>query len=105
MLYPNLKKLIQREIKMNRLKELRIKNNLKQQDIANMLHITQPNYSNYENGRIPLNMDYAIILSHFYGVSLGYLLDDSLEDIQISKEDFETLKKARDIINKLDHDK
>lgn len=90
---------------MNRLKELRIKNNLKQKDIADILHITQPNYSNYENSRIPLNMDYAIILSHFYGVSLGYLLDDSLEDIQISKEDFETLKKARDIINKLDHDK
>ena len=90
---------------MNRLKELRIKNHLKQQDIADMLYITQPNYSNYENGRIPLNMDYAIILAHFYGVSLGYLLDDSLKEIQISKEDFETLKKARDIINKLDHDK
>lgn len=94
----------QKLIQMNRLKELRIKNNLTQEEVAKLLHITQPNYCNYENGKIPLNMDYAILLAHKYKVTLGYLLDDSLKDIQISKEDFETLKKARDIINKLDPD-
>lgn len=88
---------------MNKLKTLRKKNNLKQSDICKLLHITQPNYSNYENNKIPLNMDYAKILANFYHVSLGYLVDDNEKNILITEQDFNKLKEARDIINKLDN--
>ena len=88
---------------MNKLKYLRKMKNLKQTDVCNILHINQPNYSNYESGKIPLNMTYAKILAKYYNVTLGYLLDDNNEEITISKDDFDKLKEARDIINKLDN--
>ena len=61
---------------MNKLKELRIKNNLNQKDIAKFLKITQPNYSNIENGKIKLNIDYAKMLADFYSVPLSYIIEE-----------------------------
>lgn len=86
---------------MNKLKYLRLKNNLKQKDLCNLLKITQPNYSNFENGKIKLNLDYAIILSKFYDVTLDYLLKDDVDYIQIKKEDFKILQQAKEIIEKI----
>ena len=37
------------EIDYSRIKELRIKNNLTQQDMANILNIKKPTYTQFEN--------------------------------------------------------
>ena len=52
-----------------RIREIREDNALTQQKIADLLHIGQRTYSDYESGktRIPL------ILARFYNVSMDYL--------------------------------
>jgi len=58
----------------NRVKELRIKHNLKQHDVANYLGVAQNSYSNYENGVREFPISILIQLSRFYKVNLEYLL-------------------------------
>jgi transcriptional regulator with XRE-family HTH domain len=57
-----------------RLKEIRIKNSLKQQDIADTLGITRTCYTNYEAGQRFPNQEMLIKLSDFLKVSLDYLV-------------------------------
>ena len=59
---------------MNRLKMLREERNLKQEDIANLLHVEIAAISKYETGRVPLKEEYIKILSSFFEVSSDYLL-------------------------------
>ena len=59
----------------NNLKSLRVDNDIKQKDIANMLNISQNTYSQYETGVIALTAEVLIKLSDFYNVSIDYLLD------------------------------
>ena len=59
---------------MNRLKMLREEQNLKQEDIANLLHVEIAAISKYETGRVPLKEEYIKILSNFFEVSSDYLL-------------------------------
>lgn len=56
-----------------RLRDLREDKDLKQENIAKILDITQQQYSLYERGdrEIPLNK--AITLAKFYKVSLDYI--------------------------------
>lgn len=61
-----------------RLKELREENNLKQQDVAEYLHVKQNTYSQYENEKRQLSIDMLIKLAFFYKVSTDYILE--LED-------------------------
>ncbi len=61
-----------------RLKELREENNLKQQDVAEYLHVKQNTYSQYENEKRQLSIDMLIKLAIFYKVSTDYILE--LED-------------------------
>ena len=58
-----------------RLKEFRLLNNLKQQDVADYLHVKQNTYSSYENGKRKIPIESLIKLSKFYDVSLEELLD------------------------------
>lgn len=88
---------------MNRLKELRKKHHLKQSDVANYLKITQPNYSNFETGKIKLNMEYAKLLSTLYKVPVSYIIDDHNEYVFLTKEEFEILKRAEEVIKKIEH--
>lgn len=57
-----------------RLKELREDNDIKQQTVADYLHIKQNTYSQYENGKRQLSIDVLIKLSKFYNVSTDYIL-------------------------------
>lgn len=57
-----------------RLKELREDNDLKQQTVADYLHIKQNTYSQYESGKRQLSIDVLIKLSKFYNVSTDYIL-------------------------------
>ena len=57
-----------------RIREMRTKNNLKQQEVADALSITRACYTNYETGQRFPNQDMLIKISDFYKVSLDYLI-------------------------------
>lgn len=59
---------------MNRLKDLREDKDLKQEDVARFLNISQTNYSKYELGKINIPISSLIKLSEFYNTSIDYLL-------------------------------
>ena len=63
-----------------RLRDLREDSDLKQQDIANYLHIKQNTYSQYENGQRQIPIDMLISLARFYKTSTDYIL--GLTDIK-----------------------
>ncbi len=57
-----------------RIEDLRIDNDLTQQEIADVLLCQREVYRRYEKGTRELPLSYAIILAKFYGVSLDYLV-------------------------------
>ena len=59
---------------MNRLKDLREDNDLKQIDIAKILNISQTNYSKYELEKINIPVETLKKLALFYNTSLDYIL-------------------------------
>ena len=58
-----------------RLRELREKNKLSQSKVASHLHCSQQVYSNYELGQRDIPTNILISLSHFYNVSVDYILE------------------------------
>lgn len=56
-----------------RLRDLREDNDLKQSEIAQLLQMSQQQYSLYETGKRELPMSMFIILAKFYKVSLDYI--------------------------------
>ena len=60
-----------------RLRDLREDNDLKQRQLAEVLHVSQTTYSRYESGAIDIPSDSLIKLADFYGVSTDYLLGRS----------------------------
>ena len=61
MIYPNIR-------------NLREDRDLKQRELADVLHVSQNTYSQYETGTIELTAEKLILLSKFYKVSVDYLL-------------------------------
>lgn len=59
----------------NNLKNIRIDNDIKQKDIAQILNVSQNTYSQYETGIIALTAEILIKLADYYNVSIDYLLD------------------------------
>lgn len=57
-----------------RLRELREDHDIRQQAIAEYLHIRQNTYSQYENGQRQLPLAQLIQLAQFYGTSTDYIL-------------------------------
>ena len=58
-----------------RLKNLRIENNKKQEDIANYLKVNKSTYNKYENGKRKLNNDIVKKLADYYNLSVSDILD------------------------------
>ena len=58
-----------------RLKELREENGISQKNIAEILHIKQNTYSQYETGTRQIPIDLLIILAKYYNVSVDYILN------------------------------
>ena len=56
------------------IRNLREDRDLKQKDLANVLHVSQNTYSQYETGVIELTAEKLILLADFYHVSVDYLL-------------------------------
>ena len=61
MLYPNIR-------------NLREDHDYRQRELAEVLHVSQNTYSQYENGVIELTAEKLILLADFYHVSIDYLL-------------------------------
>lgn len=57
-----------------RVANLRIDNDMTQQQVANLLNCKREVYRRYEKGIRELPLSYAIILAKYYGVSLDYLV-------------------------------
>ncbi|MBR1985160.1 MAG: helix-turn-helix transcriptional regulator [Clostridia bacterium] len=57
-----------------RLKEIRELNKKTQLEIANVLHIKQNTYSQYENNQRQIPIEHLINLAKFYDVSVDYIL-------------------------------
>lgn len=64
-------------MRFKNLRAIREDRDIKQKDIAKILHVSQNTYSQYENGVIALTAEVLIRLSQFYGVSIDYLLDQT----------------------------
>ena len=58
-----------------RLKNLRIENNKKQEDIANYLKVNSSTYNKYENGKRKLNNDIVKKLADYYNLNVSDILD------------------------------
>ena len=57
-----------------RIRDLREDNDLTQKEMAKKLNCSQQVYSNYELGQRDIPTDILIKLSHFYNVSVDYIL-------------------------------
>lgn len=57
-----------------RLRDLREDRDLRQQDIAELLHIRQNTYSQYENGQRQIPLEMLVTLARYYRTSTDYLL-------------------------------
>ena len=57
-----------------RLKDLREDSDLTQRELADLLHIKQNTYSQYENGQRQLPLDCLITLAKYYKTSTDYIL-------------------------------
>ena len=56
-----------------RIRELREDKSLTQQRIADLLHIGQRTYADYESGKTRIPVDSLLILARFYNVSMDYI--------------------------------
>ena len=56
-----------------RIRELRENNFLTQQQIADILHIGQRTYCDYESGKTRIPIDALLILAKYYNFSMDYI--------------------------------
>ncbi len=94
---------MEKNISMNRIRELREDRDLRQIDVAEKTGIDQKTISNYETGKT-LPDSYAIVrLAEFFGVTCDYLLGVSerdLKDVSAVIDDLEDVKKRLSEIQK-----
>lgn len=57
-----------------RIRNLREDRDLRQEDVAKVLHCSQACYSNYENGKRDIPTEVLDKLANYYNVSVDYLL-------------------------------
>lgn len=72
-----------------KLKELRQKHNLTQEELAEKIFVTRSAVSKYERGKGYPNVDGLRLISELFGVSVDYLLTET------DKEEERALKKSR----------
>ena len=57
-----------------RIREIREDNSLTQQKVADLLHVGQRTYADYESGKTRIPVDSLLILARYYNVSVDYIL-------------------------------
>lgn len=83
---------------MNRIKELREREKLTQQELADEMQTTKLTISNWENGKHALKTDKAQQLADFFGVSVLYLMGyDHTEKVitDLKKELVDAIKEIK----------
>ncbi len=80
------------------IKELRLKNNLTQEDVAIQMNITQANWSSYELGKSKPDLEMLILTASTFGISpfalIGATIDRARFDnslCELSVEDYESI--------------
>lgn len=63
-----------------RIKDLREDNDLTQKAVADILHVAQRTYADYELANLRIPLDILIVLARYYNVSLDYMC--GLSDIK-----------------------
>lgn len=76
-----------------KIKELREKKGLTQQQLAEKLDMPLPTYRSYETGAREPTIDFLIILSDFYDITTDYLLDHQLKSEPLNDNDIDHAKK------------
>ena len=56
-----------------RIREIREDDFVTQQKVADLLHIGQRTYADYESGKTRIPVDSLLILAEFYNVSMDYI--------------------------------
>lgn len=56
-----------------RIREIREDRSLTQQKVADLLHIGQRTYADYESGKTRIPVDSLLILARYYNVSMDYI--------------------------------
>lgn len=56
-----------------RIRSLREDNDLTEQKVADLLHVRQQTYDDYERGKTRIPVDSLIKLARFYNVSMDYI--------------------------------
>lgn len=69
-----------------RIREMREDNRFTQQKIADLLHIGQRTYADYESGKTRIPLDNILILAKFYNVSMDYITGASNVKTEYPKE-------------------
>ena len=59
-----------------RIREIREDHSLTQQKIADLLHIGQRTYADYESGKTRIPVDSLLVLARYYNVSVDYISTD-----------------------------
>lgn len=62
---------------LKRLKDLREDNDLSQKVVSEILGITRPQYSLYENGKRDMPIDLLRILASHYNTSIDYIVGET----------------------------
>lgn len=94
---------MEKNIGMNRIRELREDRDLRQIDVSNATNIDQKTLSNYETGRTNPDSWAIIKLADFFGVTCDYLLgvsDRNLKDMNDVIEELEEIKKRIDCVER-----
>lgn len=84
---------------MERLKELRLKNNLLQKDVAEKLGINRTTYVKYETGVTEPDFRTLVLLAELFGTTTDYLLGKDCDPIP-STEDQELLDYLDELKNR-----
>ena len=58
---------------LTRIRNLREDNDYSQKYVANLLHVGQRTYSDYESGKTRIPLDSMIILAKLYNVDMNYI--------------------------------
>ena len=87
---------------MEKIKELRIANNLSQIELAEKLQIAQNTLSQYENGKRDPDIDTLKKIADYFDVTTDYLLerDNNLETIAAHHDDDEWTEEELEDIEK-----
>ena len=81
-------------MKNNRIKDLRIDNDLNQEDIADIIGISFKTYSTYELGYISMPLKHLNILCNYYNVSMDYILGFTSKKNYTNEKNLDKLDKS-----------